>query len=268
MCARTIAGLGLLLAAFGIAQHATAPHALYWTRPFKFTEPFGPYLNRSDFAMWLVMALPLTAGYLLARLHSRQHRGGELFTADAFDNTATFLTIALGLMAAALMVGLSRSGIIGAIASALTLWTLSQERMHRTGRAWLLGGIGATALIALAYANTSAVAIRLQDTVNRGMGGRLAIWHATMPMISFRCVASIEVAVDDIDSRVMQRPYRQVFAIVPTRQRPPPRQSGQSTRVRHHPRHVRVPLLRPYDQPLSLRESSAAGHSDGRVHPG
>jgi len=181
--ARTIAGLGLLLAAFGIAQHATAPHALYWTRPFKFTEPFGPYLNRSDFAMWLVMALPLTAGYLLARLHSRPHRGGELLTADAFDNTATFLTIAMGLMAAALMVGLSRSGIIGAIASALTLWTLSQERMHRTGRAWLLGGIGAMALVALAYANTSAVATRLQDTVNRGMGGRLAIWRATMPMI-------------------------------------------------------------------------------------
>jgi len=181
--ARVIAGLGLLLAAFGIAQHATAPHVLYWVRAFKSTEPYGPYLNRSDFAMWLVMALPLTAGYLLARLHSRRRSGGELLTAEAFDNTAMLLTVAMGLMAAALMVGLSRSGIIGAIASALMLWMLSERRMHHEGRAWLLGGIGAMALVALAYANTSAVATRIQDTVNGGMGGRLAIWRATAPMI-------------------------------------------------------------------------------------
>jgi O-antigen ligase len=181
--ARTIAGLGLLLAAFGIAQHATAPHVLYWVRAFKNTEPFGPYLNRSDFAMWLVMALPLTGGYLLARLHSRQRHSGDLFSAEAFDDTAMFLTVATGLMAAALMVALSRSGIIGAIASVLALWTLSDRRMHRTGRAWLLGGIGAIALVALAFANTSALATRIQDTVNRGSAGRLAIWRATVPII-------------------------------------------------------------------------------------
>jgi len=180
--ARAIAGLGLLLAAFGIAQHSTAPHALYWLRTFRYTTPFGPYLNRSDFAMWLVMALPLTAGYLLARLQSRGRLGGRM-SADAFDNTATWLTLALGLMAAALMVGLSRSGIIGAIAAALTLWRLSARRMPREGRVWLLGGIGAIALVALAYTTTSAVATRIQDTIDRGLGGRLDIWKATVPIV-------------------------------------------------------------------------------------
>jgi O-antigen ligase len=181
--ARTIAGLGLLLAVFGIAQHATAPHAFYWLHTFKNTEPYGPYLNRSDFAMWLVMALPLTAGYLLARLHSRQRQGGDLFSAEAFDDTAMFLTVAMGLMAAALMVALSRSGLVGAMASALALWRLSDRRMHRHGRVWLLGGIGAMVLVALAFANTSAVATRIQDTINRKSAGRLAIWQATMPII-------------------------------------------------------------------------------------
>ena len=181
--ARVIAGLGLLLAVFGIAQHATAPHTLYWVRAFKNTEPFGPYLNRSDFAMWLVMALPLTAGYLLARLHSRQRRGGHLFTADAFDDTAMFLTVAMGLMAAALMVALSRSGLLGAAAAALTLWTLSEQRMHKQGRVWLLGGIGVIVIIALAFANASAVATRMQDTVGRSALGRLVIWRATLPII-------------------------------------------------------------------------------------
>ena len=181
--ARTIAGLGLLVAVFGIAQHSTAPHVLYWLHAFKNTEPFGPYLNRSDFAMWLVMTLPLTAGYLLARLHSRQRQGGDLFSAEAFDDTAMFLTVAMGLMAAALTVALSRSGLVGAVAAALALWSLSDSRMHRHGRAWLLGGIAAMVIVALAFANTSAVVTRIQDTLDRRSAGRVAIWQATLPII-------------------------------------------------------------------------------------
>jgi len=180
---RTVAGLGLAAAAFGIAQHATAPRSLYWLRTFRYTEPFGPYMNRSDFAMWMVMALPLTAGYLLARMQSRRDQNAVRFSADAFDDVALFLTVAMGLMVAALMVGLSRSGIIGVVAAAMTLWSLSEARLHRRGRARLLASIGALALVGLFYANASAVATRIADTVDRGMGGRLEIWRATLPMI-------------------------------------------------------------------------------------
>src|SRR5205085_8344063 len=67
--------------------------------------------------------------------------------------------------------------------AAFTLWVLSERRMHHQGRAWLLGGIGAVALIALAFANSSAVAMRIEDTVARTSGGRLAIWRATLPII-------------------------------------------------------------------------------------
>jgi O-antigen ligase len=183
LASRAIAVFGLLLAAFGIVQHATAPHSLYWLRTFKYTEPFGPYLNRSDFAMWMVMALPLTAGYLLARLQSRQRRGANLFTVDAFDDTALLLAVAMGLMVAALMVALSRSGLVGAAAAALTLWALAEQHLRRERRAWLLGGIGAVAVVALFFANASALATRIGDTIDRGMGGRLDIWRATLPMI-------------------------------------------------------------------------------------
>jgi O-antigen ligase len=181
--ARTVTALGLIVAAFGIAQHATAPRSLYWLRTFQYTQPFGPYLNRSDFAMWMVMSLPLAAGYMLARMQSRQRRDGVRFSADAFDNTALFLTVAMGLMVAALMVGLSRSGIIGTAAAVVTLWALSENRLHRHGRARLLAGIGAVSVVALFYANTSAVATRIADTMNEGMGGRLLIWRTTLPMI-------------------------------------------------------------------------------------
>jgi len=180
--ARGIAALGLAAAVFGIAQHATAPHSLYWLRTFRYTEPFGPYLNRSDFAMWMVMSLPLTAGYLLARMQSRS-RDSDRLAAVVFDNTAMFLTIAIGMMAAALMVGLSRSGLIGAAAAATTLWALSEQRLHRHGRAWLLAGIGTVVVVALFFANASAVATRIADTLSQGLGGRLPIWRATLPMI-------------------------------------------------------------------------------------
>ncbi len=181
--ARTVAGLGLAVAAFGIAQHATAPRSLYWLRTFRYTEPFGPYMNRSDFAMWMVMALPLAAGYLLARMQSRKRSGGPWFSSEAFDNTTLFLTIAMGLMVTALMVGLSRSGIIGVATAGITLWALSEHRLHRHGRAKLLAGIGAVVVVALFSTNASAVATRIADTMNQGMGGRLLIWRTTLPMI-------------------------------------------------------------------------------------
>jgi O-antigen ligase len=48
---------------------------------------------------------------------------------------------------------------------------------------WLLGGIGVIVIIALAFANASAVATRMQDTVGRSALGRLVIWRATLPII-------------------------------------------------------------------------------------
>jgi len=182
LCVRAIAGLGLVLAAVGMAQHATAPHLLYWTFPTKSASPFGPFMNHSDFATWLVMALPLTAGYLIARLHSRTSRTG-LGVVDAFDNTAMWLTTAIGFMSAALVVGLSRSGLVAAAASLGSLWALSSGRMKGRSRAWLLVGFLAVGAIAAAYANTNAISARVSETINLGLGGRSAIWRETWPMI-------------------------------------------------------------------------------------
>jgi O-antigen ligase len=173
-----------VLAAIGMAQHATAPHLLYWMFPTRSATPFGPFMNHSDFATWIVMALPLTAGYLIARLHSRRRSDGVAASmADVFDNTAMWLTTAVGLMAAALVVGLSRSGLIAAVVGLGSLWALSSARMSGRGRAWLLAGFVATAAIGAAYANTNAISARVSETINLGLGGRQAIWRETWPMI-------------------------------------------------------------------------------------
>jgi O-antigen ligase len=131
-----------------------------------------------------VMALPVTAGYLIARLHSRRsHTGQPLGMSDAFDNTTMWLTTAIGFMSAALVVGLSRSGLVAAVAGLGSLWGLSSGRMAGRGRAWLLAGLLAIAAIAAAYANTGALSARVNETISLGLGGRSAIWRETWPMI-------------------------------------------------------------------------------------
>jgi O-antigen ligase len=181
--ARAVALMGLALGAAGIVQHTTAPHWFYGATLPRQATPFGPYLNHSDFATWLVMGLLLTVGYLIARVSSQPSGGLSRLaeSIDSFDNRALWLTMAAAAMAAALVVGLSRSGLVAAAAGFVTLWTLSSSRLERHGRSWLLGGFGIVAVAALLFANTTALAGRIEQTI-AGAGGRTAIWRATWPM--------------------------------------------------------------------------------------
>jgi hypothetical protein len=92
LAARAVAGMGLALAAFGIVQHTTAPHSFYWTTVPRQGTPFGPYLNHSDFAMWLVMALLLTSGYLIAVSTRSTHRPAGSASRPTRSTTARWLT--------------------------------------------------------------------------------------------------------------------------------------------------------------------------------
>jgi O-antigen ligase len=182
--ARAVALIGLALAAFGVVQHTIAPHSFYGTTVPRQASPFGPYLNHSDFATWLVMGLLLTIGYVIARLFSRQPGAGPGSlpqSLESFDNRALWLTLAAASMAAALVVGLSRSGLVAAAAGFVTLWALSNSRLKDTRRTWVLGAFGLVAVVALLFTNTTAMAGRIEQTIN-GVGGRTAIWRATWPI--------------------------------------------------------------------------------------
>src|SRR5581483_6897104 len=62
---RGIAIMGLIVAPLAIAQHITAPKLFYWLWAGSSgnTLPYSPFVNRNDFAGWLVMAIPLTVAY-------------------------------------------------------------------------------------------------------------------------------------------------------------------------------------------------------------
>ena len=72
---RGLAWVGLVLAGGAFLQRTLSPALIYgvW-RPAGLASnilPWGPFINRNDFAAWLLMAIPLTIGYLLMRIASR-----------------------------------------------------------------------------------------------------------------------------------------------------------------------------------------------------
>jgi hypothetical protein len=179
---RSIAACGGIAAALALAQHVTAPRLLYWIwRPMSRNAeyPFTPFVNRNDMAGWMVLALPLAAGYLLARLEVR--REGRL--ESAFDRTGVWLGVAVLAMAGVLVATLSRSGLTAAAAAAGTLILLSRRRLAGRGRARLLAAIALVALVGAAYANVGALMTRVGETLQSGVGGRREIWETTLAMI-------------------------------------------------------------------------------------
>jgi len=176
---RSVGWLAALLAVAGMMQHLTAPDRIYWLWPApRGVKPFGPFMNRSDFASWLVMALPLIAGYAVARTRSRPQ--GRRIDVDA---TTVWLIGAACLISAALVVGLSRSGLIAGAAGLGAFAWLSSRRMSTAASRRLAFGVVLLVLVAAAYANPRALWSRVDETVAVGLGPRRAVWHETWPMV-------------------------------------------------------------------------------------
>ena len=180
-----IAWIGLVLAAVAIAQHATAPRMLYWTWLARSHTAFTPYVNKNYFAAWLIMAIPLTAGYLMTRIYASRHSDVPAVRLNAVsDAKNVWLAVTICLMLAALLTSTSRAGLAGEMAGSLCFLSFARGRVGRRGL-WplVLGGIVALT-VATAYVNMEALSTRLGDTIEKGLdGGRVVIWRETWPMV-------------------------------------------------------------------------------------
>ena len=180
--ARGIAWLGLALASVALLQHVTAPAMLYWTWPTVFQAAFTPYVNKNYFAAWLIMAIPVTAGYIVARLSPGGD--GSRVSLDAVANpTTVWLGVSACLMSAALLTTVSRSGLLGAAAGLACFMWLAHGRVGRRGLAPLALVVVLALGVAVAYANMGALADRITETLEKGGGGRMVIWRETWPMV-------------------------------------------------------------------------------------
>jgi len=183
--ARGIAWMGLALAVIALVQHGTAPALLYWwIRPVgRQPTPFGPFVSRNDIATWLIMAMPVAAGYAVARVRSRRRGdGGPVDIESTLDATELWLAGSVFFMASTLITTTSRSGLMGALAAVAGFLWLARRRMHREAIGWLAAIVAVIVAIAATYASWHALASRVEETMTVGLGGRREIWERTWAM--------------------------------------------------------------------------------------
>ena len=211
-----IAWCGLTLAVIVFIQRAISPHQIYgfWTPIVRTPHPtpLGPFVNRNDLAAWLLMAIPLVLGYAAARVVSRgEGRRVSAQLASLVDTRMVALTGALVLMSAALVATLSRSGLIGLGLGLLTMGVVGRRRLGVGGSGVFVAAIAVLFVLALPYANASALAGRLTDTLPADVGGRLSIWRETWAMAQDFLAVGIGVGAFERGMLVYQQGSRLMF---------------------------------------------------------
>ena len=182
---RAIATIGLLLAAISVVQHLNVIPGLDAVYPAirRDLRPWGPFVNRNDFAGWMALASLLALGYLVARLEAHHH-GNEGFDPDrVFDATGTRLVVALCLMSGGIMLSLSRSGLLGVGVGLAVFVAVGRGRLARGRRKGLVAIVVALLAVGALFANAGALSSRLQIAMSEGMAGRLSEWRQTWPMV-------------------------------------------------------------------------------------
>jgi hypothetical protein len=189
IAARGIASVGLVLAAISLAQDATAHGLMYW-RWAPLNEgppPFGPFVNRNHFATWVVMAVPVSLGYLLA--HASAHRRREIDGAtwhrgllQLFDARSIWLAASICLMLVALVASLSRAGMAGLVSAILAGAFLRGRRTGSPAATWAVAALGRARVAAAIRVNPVEVLHRFGAS-GGAAAYRLGIWRATMPVV-------------------------------------------------------------------------------------
>ena len=185
---RMIAWLGIVFATLGLAQSASGSGAVYWWwEPLgEGAEPFGTFINRNHFATWVIMATPACVGYALARLYmsasDEPTRPWFSRLVRAFEGRVLLLLFAGILMTVALLINLSRSGMLGLAAATVYLMTAGGRRFDRRQRRRLGAYLAASAIIVVVFADTGALIERFDATIASG-NGRVPIWRETLPLI-------------------------------------------------------------------------------------
>jgi O-antigen ligase len=189
LMARAITMLGLVVCAIALVQRVTNHHRIYGIfEPHQAgAEPFGPFVNPDHFATWIVMAIPLVAGYGLAHRYARTagvHRTHLAWTARVSralaDAQRVWIVSAVGVMAVALVATRSRSGLAGLAAAALAGIWISRRRLTSADRWWLLLAAAAVSLVVLSYADVGRLATHVGLALSDSSEHRLDIWHDTV----------------------------------------------------------------------------------------
>jgi putative inorganic carbon (HCO3(-)) transporter len=186
---RGTSALGFAFSVLALAQAASAGRFIYWRfrTEYEGPLPFGPFVNRNHFATWVIMAAPLCFGYLIARAARAETAAAPFVStrtrlARVADGRMIWLATAGAMMIAALIVSMSRSGILSLSVAAVVL-VVARRAGHKVRRAWwALGVLAVVVGLALARVDISALAGRFSES-GTGVRDRVRIWTDTLPIV-------------------------------------------------------------------------------------
>lgn len=186
---RGISAIGLAVSGVAIAQAATAGRKIYWFFPTEYEGPlpFGPFVNRNHFATWTIMAAPVCLGYILAgagKAKASYAESANLRTrlARLADGRALWLTAAGAALIGALLLSLSRSGIVSLAGATIASALLLRPRTSSGRGWWLAAALIVTVGLGVSRADLPALADRFTRS-GSSLENRVRIWRDTLPVV-------------------------------------------------------------------------------------
>jgi O-antigen ligase len=176
---RTVVYVGMVMTFVALAQAASGVQKPYGLLSVEDGWAiFGPYLSRSHFAGYLVMAIPLGLGLTAEALADLQRRWtkrrvgwlalGEPVGSQFVRRGAEAMVLIVGLVAAA-----SRGAFVGFVFSVVVFAALTRRRL-------LVGVIAVVAVLGVSWLGLDAI---FQGFDNRGFeGSRLGLWRDALRM--------------------------------------------------------------------------------------
>jgi O-antigen ligase len=218
-----IAIVGGALALVGIVQRGTFNGRLLWVLvPENWdpavSVPFGPFTSRNHFAGWMLMALPLVLGGFVGRSITSLRRAGATMRdrlaglgSSSFAGAA-MMAGAAAVMALALVLTLSRSGIAGLVVIVALFAAALMTRTAGMIRALTVATLLAVLVASLAQAGTAPMLQRFSET-DDSLGKRGAIWKVATDRASRYWITGTGVNTFDVltaaDARNLPGHYAQ-----------------------------------------------------------
>lgn len=212
-----IAIIGLLAGLTAIVQQAGDHTKIYgyWQPIDEGARPFGPFVNRNHFATWVVMAIPLAAGYVVASFFDRR---GLPFVPDeiatfirSLGSRAAWVAVSAAVMSLALVASTSRSGLIAFMISLAVGMAMGRRRFDRRTAIWLTVWFFALLIFLGTYGRVEPLLSRAEETLVVGTGGRSEIWHDTIAMIQDFWLTGTGVGAYQTAMLIYQRTNRLMF---------------------------------------------------------
>ncbi len=199
---RAIAWMALAVSAFALVQPTLFPTGQiygFWDPIASGTRPTGPIVSRPHFASWVILAWPLTVGYLFSHARSHwQNRRASRGAAILGDARAWWLLLSIALMVAAVLVTHSRSGVIGLGVGGVVLLLTAWRGTTVAGRVGLVGFLAVVTVAASLWATPDAVIYRFEHAWSGVDGGRPLIWDQVWMLIRDFRLAGIGLGAFDV----------------------------------------------------------------------